>query len=72
MSGFCKLGHIWDYGKQTICTITMTSIYLFLEDRDCFLLCEYEDDGAGGSGRRGVTKSGGSLPLLAFALSLAS
>ena len=24
----------------------MTSIYLFLEDHNCFLLCEYEDDDA--------------------------
>ena len=51
----------------------MISIYLFVLDRDGFLLCEYEDDGAvEGSGHCSVIKCGGSLPLLAFAFSLAS
>ena len=50
----------------------MISIYLFVPDHDGFLLCEYEDDGAAkGSGHCSVIKCGGSLPLLAFTLSLA-
>ena len=62
------------YIRKGPCVVDMTNVYLFLlEDRDCFLLCEYEDVvDTGGNGRRGVTNSGGSLPLLVFARSLAS
>ena len=62
------------YRKRTIYTNNTIIIYLFVLDRDGFLLCEYKDDGAaeGSSGHCSVIKCGGSLSLLAFTFFLAS